>query len=343
MQNARIGSRILVIGCPGAGKSTFSRKLRARTGLPLIYLDMLFHNPDRTTVSNEEFDAKLWAALEKPRWIIDGNYIRTLEMRLEEADTVFLFDLPTEVCLAGARSRIGKPRPDMPWQEKSIDPAFEEWIRTFREIRMPRVYELLEKHAAGRSIYRFGTREAADEFLARSFPGFAEMPPLFDMIPEAEDPTLPAFVRPSARAILIENGRVLMVKSEKYGFYKFPGGGIERGETAVAALIREAAEEAGILLAPESIRPYGAVRRIDDGSRSLFFQENFYYFAKAAGSCPRDPDPYETEEGFTPLWTDPAPAIEANLYHVVRPKDARMLERDARVLQRLIEEGYLPK
>lgn len=52
-------NKVIVIGSPGAGKSTFSRKLRDVTGLPLYYLDMLWHKPDRTTISREEFDTKL--------------------------------------------------------------------------------------------------------------------------------------------------------------------------------------------------------------------------------------------------------------------------------------------
>ena len=83
--------RILVIGSPGAGKSTFSRRLREETGLPLYYLDMLWHRPDRTTVEMEVFDRELGKILEKDRWIIDGNYIRTLEMRLKACDTVFFW------------------------------------------------------------------------------------------------------------------------------------------------------------------------------------------------------------------------------------------------------------
>ena len=95
--------RILVIGSPGAGKSTFSRRLREGTGLPLYYLDMLWHRPDRTTVEMEVFDRELGKILEKDRWIIDGNYIRTLEMRLKACDTVFFLDYPLEVCLGGGQ------------------------------------------------------------------------------------------------------------------------------------------------------------------------------------------------------------------------------------------------
>lgn len=83
--------KAIVIGSPGAGKSTFSRKLRDMTGLPLYYLDMLWHKPDKTTISKEEFDFKLKKILIKDNWIIDGNYNRTIEMRLKYCDTVFFW------------------------------------------------------------------------------------------------------------------------------------------------------------------------------------------------------------------------------------------------------------
>ena len=105
--------KVLVIGCPGSGKSTFARRLRDRTGLPLYPLDLLWHRPDKTTVSEAEFDAALAEILRKDRWIIDGNFSRTLERRLAECDTVFLFDLPLADCIAGVETRIGTKREDM--------------------------------------------------------------------------------------------------------------------------------------------------------------------------------------------------------------------------------------
>ncbi len=138
--------KVLVIGCPGAGKSTFSRALRDKTGLPLFHLDMLFWNADKTNISREEFDQKLSDILKQDQWIIDGNYGRTLETRLKECDTVFLLDFSVSVCLAGAESRIGKPREDMPWTEQEFDAEFKEWITDFPKKELPHVYALLGKY-----------------------------------------------------------------------------------------------------------------------------------------------------------------------------------------------------
>ena len=153
-----------------------------------------------------------------------------------------------------------------------------------------------------------------------------------------------AFSRPSARAIVIENGRVAMVYSQKYGHYKFPGGGIERGESREAALLREAREEAGLVLDPASIRPYGFVHRIEKGDREpLFLQDNFYYLASASAVVPQELDGYEAAEGYTLRWVTPGEAIEQNraLTNGYKRKTHTELLREAMVLERLQAEGLV--
>ena len=138
--------KILILGCPGAGKSTFARKLRDKTGLPLYYLDMIWHKPDRTTITKQEFDAKLSEIIKQEEWIIDGNYGRTLEMRFKECDTVFFLDLPTNVCLAGVEGRIGSERDDMPWQDEELSAEFRNFIINFSRDEIPEINEMLRKY-----------------------------------------------------------------------------------------------------------------------------------------------------------------------------------------------------
>ena len=157
--------KIIVIGSPGAGKSTFSRALRDRTGLPLFYLDRLWHRPDRTNVSREEFDAALEEILRLDRWIIDGNYIRTMETRLRACDTVFLLDYPLDVCLEGARSRVGVQREEIPWVEEELDEEFRQWIIDFPKTKLPQIYQLLEQYGEGKEIHIFHSRDDADNYL----------------------------------------------------------------------------------------------------------------------------------------------------------------------------------
>ncbi len=158
--------KVIVIGCPGAGKSTFARRLRDGTGLPLHYLDMLWHKADGTNVSCEEFDAALGKVLAGDHWIIDGNYLRTMELRLRACDTVFLLDYPVELCLAGARERVGKPREDMPWVERELDREFRRWILDFHQDQMPVIEELLGRYREKRLI-RLHSRKEAEEYLGR--------------------------------------------------------------------------------------------------------------------------------------------------------------------------------
>lgn len=156
--------KIIVIGCPGGGKSTFARALRDKTGLPLYCLDMIWHKPDKTNVTREEFDSRLAEILSTDEWIIDGNYNRTLEMRFEKCDTVFLLDFPTEVCLSGVEARIGKKREDMPWVEEEFDPEFRDWIVNFSKEKLPHIYDLIGRYSE-KNIVIFKTREDADGFL----------------------------------------------------------------------------------------------------------------------------------------------------------------------------------
>lgn len=157
--------KVIIIGCPGAGKSTFARKLKDRTGLPLFYLDMIWHKADGTNISRDEFDGKIKEIMKKEQWILDGNYIRTLEMRLKECDTVFLLDYPLELCLEGASSRIGKERPDMPWVEAEFDQEFRQFIVDFPKDSLPKIYELLKKYEKEKELHIFRKREDAEEYL----------------------------------------------------------------------------------------------------------------------------------------------------------------------------------
>lgn len=161
--------KAIVIGCPGAGKSTFARILSDKTNLPLYYLDMLWHKPDRTTVDRKVFDEKLKEIVSKDQWIIDGNYGRTLEMRIQACETVFLLDFPIDECLAGAESRIGKQRVDMPWIETEFDEEFRQWIIDFPRKELPIVYELLDKYKSKKSIYIFYSRADIDDYVSGMF------------------------------------------------------------------------------------------------------------------------------------------------------------------------------
>ena len=156
--------RVAVIGCPGGGKSTFSRALRDRVGLPLYHLDAIYWREDRTHLSREEFYPLMRESIAREEWIMDGNYNATLEWRISACDLLIFLDYPAEVCLKGVRARRGQKRSDMPWVEEGDDEEFLEFIRAFETESRPRILELIGKYPE-KTVGTFHTREEAEGYL----------------------------------------------------------------------------------------------------------------------------------------------------------------------------------
>ena len=165
MAEQYIMQKLIIIGCPGSGKTTFAEKLNKITKLPLYHLDAIWHKPDRSHISRENFDECISRIFNTDEWIIDGNYNRTIEMRLQQCDTVFLFDLPTELCIQGAVERLGKGRYDLPWIEKELSDSLKQTIEEFPLKSLPRIYELLEKYKHSKQVIIFKSRADADDYL----------------------------------------------------------------------------------------------------------------------------------------------------------------------------------
>lgn len=156
--------KIMVIGCPGAGKSYFARQLHEITAIPLYHLDMIWHKADKTNISEQEFDQKLTDIMAQKQWIIDGNYQRTLEKRLVACDTVYFLDYPVSLCLESALSRIGKKRDDMPWIEEEADEEFISFIKDFPNEQLGYIYQLLQRYP-NKNIIIFKDREQSQTYL----------------------------------------------------------------------------------------------------------------------------------------------------------------------------------
>lgn len=156
--------KVVVIGCPGSGKSTFSRALQLKTGLPLHHLDMMKWNADKTTVAREVFLNRLHKVLPQDKWIIDGNYFSTMEMRIDACDTIIFLDYDTTTCLNGIKSRIGQVRTDMPWVETEPNPEFIDFIKGYNTNIRPKVIALLEANT-DKNIVHFQNRNQAENYL----------------------------------------------------------------------------------------------------------------------------------------------------------------------------------
>ena len=163
---------------------------------------------------------------------------------------------------------------------------------------------------------------------------------LFEIDTKDYNPNGTCVMRPSCRCVAIQNGKVAMIHSLKYDYYKFPGGGIEQGETKIQALIRETLEETGLHIVPDSIREFGYVHRVQKGfDCDMFVQDNYYYLCEVSGEREKQNlDDYEEEERFTLEWVTFDEAIAVNHGKDQGGKSREMVERESRVLAVLKEE-----
>lgn len=162
--------RIIIIGCPGAGKTTLAMALKETLGLPLVHLDQLWWGDNWQHVTREEFDSRLAMAVNMERWIIDGNYSRTIGMRLSRCDTIIYLDFTRWQCLLGMFQRVlgsyGKHRPDMGGNCKErFDPEFVKWIWNFNDQNRVRNYAWIAEAKHARAIVLKNRREVK-QFLA---------------------------------------------------------------------------------------------------------------------------------------------------------------------------------
>lgn len=168
---------------------------------------------------------------------------------------------------------------------------------------------------------------------------------LFEMDKKDYENCTRSFVRNSARSIIIVGKKIAMIHSLRYDYYKFPGGGIEKNEDPVTAMIRETREEAGLVVKPETIKEYGYVHRIQRSNgdpAECFIQDNYYYLCDVeedrVSQCL---DNYEADEKYTLEFVEPEVAIMKNRSVMESPYDPSMFEREAKVIEMLVAEGLL--
>ena len=163
--------RILVIGSGGAGKSTVAAELAAVTGLPLIHLDAQYWRPGWQPTPADEWRRRVDELTSRPRWVMDGNYGGTLDLRLDRCDTVIFLDLPRVVCLWRVLKRqlrfLGRSRPDMtPGCPERLSWEFVSWIWTYPRSRRPGILEKLARLGGGRRAVVLSSAGAVRRYLA---------------------------------------------------------------------------------------------------------------------------------------------------------------------------------
>lgn len=162
--------RILVIGCSGAGKSTFSRRLSKATGIEVIHLDKIYWQRDWTEPEKDEWKKTLEKVMrESDAWIMDGNFSGTLELRLPFCDTVIFLDMPRTLCVYRVLKRIAgsykKTRPDMAdGCPEHFDWEFLKWIWDFENRSKGKMEKRLEKYENEKTIIRLKSKREVENF-----------------------------------------------------------------------------------------------------------------------------------------------------------------------------------
>lgn len=169
---------------------------------------------------------------------------------------------------------------------------------------------------------------------------------LFEIDQKDYDPRGRATARPSARGIVIRDGKVAMIHEVKYHLYSFPGGGIQPGEEMASAMIREFLEETGLTVDPASVREYGLVRIIKKDSfvpGAHFTQENYFFLCSVQEDAvlkPQQLEDYEADYGYTLAWVTPEEVLRVNEAFLKDPSEHAYVRRDCIVMKKLMEEGY---
>jgi len=164
--------RILVIGCGGAGKSTFSKELSGKLGIEIIHLDRHFWLPGWQMLEKDEWEKLTDEFINQDEWIMDGNYSGTLDKRIERADTVIYFDFPRWRCLFNAFMRMlkgklfRKKRSDITSGcEERFDLEFYKWIWNYNSNNRDENLKRLDSISGEKKVFVIRNYREKKEFL----------------------------------------------------------------------------------------------------------------------------------------------------------------------------------
>ena len=165
--------KVLVIGCCGAGKSTFSRKLQAITNLELIHLDQYYHKPNWEEPEKDEWEQVLRKLVKQKRWIMDGNYADSFDIRFPLADSIIYLDYHSiKCCLRVIKRNIkdfGKKRSDIAdGCKESFNLSFLKYVLTFNHKNRANIFNKLEKYKTTKDVIILKNDKEADLFLLKN-------------------------------------------------------------------------------------------------------------------------------------------------------------------------------
>jgi adenylate kinase family enzyme len=163
--------RVMVVGSPGSGKTTFARRLAARLALPVVHLDLHYWRPGWQLPDRDDWRARVIALAQAPRWVMDGDYSNTYDVRMPRADTLIWLDYARSVCMRRVLMRIfsgyGQTRPDLPEGcPEQFDIGFLRYVWDFPRKHRPRIASGIERFGAHLRVARLASDHDAERYLA---------------------------------------------------------------------------------------------------------------------------------------------------------------------------------
>jgi adenylate kinase family enzyme len=163
--------RVMVVGCAGAGKTTFSCRLAAMLKLPVVHLDRHFWRPRWQLPDMQEWRDVVVQLAAGREWVMDGNYSNTYDVRMPLADTLIWLDYPRSVCMRRVVMRtlkgFGRSRPDLPEQcPERFDLTFLRYVWDFPVKHRPRIASAIERLGGHLRVIRLGNDREAGHFIS---------------------------------------------------------------------------------------------------------------------------------------------------------------------------------
>ena len=172
--NNGLGERIMIIGCGGSGKSTLAETLGRHLDLPIIHLDEYYWHPGWVKSDPQSWEIKVKELIEHDKWIMDGNYGGTMDLRIARAETIIFLQFPTRTCLSRVLRRsvkyYGRTRPNMPENcPERFSPEFYHYILMYNLTRTPKILYKLKQVESTKSVHILQNDQAVNQLLRSVF------------------------------------------------------------------------------------------------------------------------------------------------------------------------------